>query len=154
MNLASYVLLYRAMACPYFFPTARLDNGSWVIPPRVPLGDAQTGECRANAIPFQPDEAHLRDACNCGYGRLGCERFPADAACDAVRFHVGEESGALIRIQYVFEKDSWPAGHGMLDYSLAAREIRGTEDAILARQAEAFVESYVRRKDQALATGA
>jgi len=148
------------MACPYFFPTARLENGSWVIPPRVPLGDAYAGECRAmpagfhpGAAGFQPDEPHLRNFCNVGYGRGACVQFPRDAGADAIRFHIREESSALIRIQYVTEKECWPAGSGAIEYSIASREIQGDVDAVVARQAAVFVESYLRRKEQALAAG-
>jgi hypothetical protein len=142
------------MACPYFFPTARLENGSWVIPPRVPLGDGYAGECRATAVQFQPDESHLRNFCNMGYGRGVCEQFPRDGSVDAIRFHVREESAELIRIQCVAEKDCWPAGGSDLEYSIAAREIQGANDPMVAKQAAVFVESYLRRKNQALEVGA
>ena len=141
------------MACPYFFPTARLDNGSWVIPPRVPLGDAYAGECRAMPEGFQPGESHLRNFCNVGYGRGACVHFPRDAGGDAIRFHLREESSALIRIQYVVEKECWPAGGAALEYSIVSREIQGSADPIVARQAAVFVESYLRRKEQVLGAG-
>jgi hypothetical protein len=142
------------MACPYFFPTARLENGTWVIPPRLPLGDAYAGECRATQARFQPDESHLRNFCNVGYGRGSCGQFPCDGGIDAVRFHIREESNDLIRIQCVAEKDCWPAGGCEIESATARREIRGTEDEILAKQASVFVESYFRRKGQALGMGA
>ncbi len=132
------------MACPFFYPTARLENTGWVVPPRVPLGDAFTGECRAGANAFHPEEAHARRICNTGYGRGACVHFPQDACTDAVRFHVARESGDLIRIQYVFEKDCWPIKNGVLECSTASREIHGTEDAILRGQVGAFLESYLR----------
>ena len=56
----------------------------------------------------QPDETRMREVCNLGYGRHGCEQFPAGSAADAVRFHVAKDAGELIHIQYVFEKDCWP----------------------------------------------
>jgi hypothetical protein len=140
------------MACPYFYPTARLENGSWVIPPRMPLGDAYAGECRAGAEAFRPDEARLREHCNTGYGRGSCEQFPVDASVDAVRFHLCAESEGLIRIQYVLEKDCWPVSSGALECSQPV-EICGNADTILTRQAASFVESYLRRRDQALAIG-
>ena len=142
------------MACPYFFPTARLENNSWVIPPRLPIGDAYTGECRAGRTAFQPSAEVVRATCNVGYARESCGYFPLDAPADAVRFHIAEHRGELIRIQYVFEKDCWPRKHGMLDYTANAREFSPSIDPILAKQAAAFVESYLRRCDQALATKA
>jgi hypothetical protein len=142
------------MACPYFFPTARLENAKWEIPPRLPLGDAYAGECRATPARFQPDEPHLKDFCNVGYGRGSCGQFPSDGLVDAVRFHIRDESNERIRIQSVAEKDCWPAGASELECATAPREIRGTDDEILAKQALVFVESYLRRKEQALGMGA
>jgi len=142
------------MACPYFYPTVRLESGSWVIPPRVPLGDAYAGECRACTARLQPDESHLRSFCNAGYGREACVQFPRDAAADAIRFHIREESSALIHIQFVAEKEGWPAGSGDFEYSIASRQVQGGGDPIVARQASVFVESYLRRKEQALEAGA
>jgi hypothetical protein len=139
----SYVLLYRAMACPYFFPVARFESSPWSVPPRLPLGDAFSGECRApgdaSQPALQPDETRMREICNVGYGRYGCTRFPADAAADAVRFHVAEDAGELIHIQYIFEKDCWPVEHGMAGTSA---------NETLRRQAEAFAECYRRRRAQ------
>ena len=54
----------------------------------------------------------MREVCNLGYGRHGCEQFPAASAADAIRFHVVKDSGELIQIQYVFEKECWPREHG------------------------------------------
>jgi hypothetical protein len=142
------------MACPYFFPMARLDQGSWAIPPRLPLGDAYAGECRASGGAFQPDDAHVREICNVGYGRGCCGRFPQDVPADAVRFHVIQDAGAIIRIHYVFERDCWPVKSGVIECLSASREIRGSEDATLQSQALAFVESYWRRKSVVLGTGA
>ena len=134
------------MACPYFRPKARLETSSWIVPPRLPLGDAFSGECLADAGAFQPDEARLRESCNVGYGRAACERFPQQAKRDAVRFHVAEDAGELIRIQYVFEEACWPREHGLLECSTASREVKGADDTVLTSQAAAFVESYLRRR--------
>ena len=135
------------MACPYFYPLARFETSTWVVPPRLPLGDPYSGECRASDAAFQPDETRVRQTCNPGYGTNACERFPKSAAADAVRFHVSEDQGELIRIQYVFEKDCWPREHGVLEYSGAAREVSGeSQSEILRKQAAAFLESYLRRK--------
>jgi hypothetical protein len=105
------------------------------------------GECRASDTAFQPDEDRTRQVCNLGYGRGRCERFPNDAAADAIRFHVSEDAGELIRIQYVFEKDWWPGEHGVLECSSTRRPISSEPgDEILRRQAASFAESYVRRR--------
>ena len=147
------MLLYPAMACPYFFPVARLENGPWIVPPRLPLGDAYAGECRAGASAFEPDEMHARQVCNSGYGRGCCDRFPETGPTDALRFHVAEDAGALLRIQYVFETAHWPGEHGLLECAADSPEVRGTEDAILRRQARAFADSYLRLRELARTHG-
>lgn len=140
-----YVLPYRAMACPYFYPVSRFDSGMWAIPPRMPLGDPYTGECRAaEGASFQPDEMQMRQVCNLGYARQRCGHFPETAAADAVRFHISEDRGELIRIQYVMERDCWPGEHGTLERPATPPASAG--ESILERQAAAFVESYLRRR--------
>jgi hypothetical protein len=140
------------MACPYFFPVARFESSPWSVPPRLPLGDAFAGECRAPGCIGQPEESRMRELCNLGYGRTICEQFPKDAAAsDAIRFHVAKDDGELIQIQYVLERDCWPAGQGIIDFG--ATEFGANQatvaDAILRRQVEAFLESYIRRRDTA-----
>jgi hypothetical protein len=131
------------MACPYFYPVARFETSPWSVPPRLPLGDAFSGECRAPGNSAQPDEMRIREICNLGYGRDRCEQFPAASVADAIRFHiaedVAEDAGELIKIQYVFEKDCWPGEHGIVHTSACAT---------LQRQAEAYLESYLRRRSE------
>ena len=134
------------MACPYFYPVARFENSPWSIPPRLPLGDAFSGQCRAPGSSAQPAESHVREVCNVGYGRHGCEHFPADGPADAVRFHIAKDAGELIQIQYVFEKDCWPAERGALEW-IPARDLTiAARNETLRRQAQAFLESYLRRR--------
>jgi hypothetical protein len=128
------------MACPYFFPVARFETSPWSVPPRLPLGDAFSGLCRAPGSVIQPDETQMRAVCNLGYGRHGCEQFPQTSSADCVRFHVANDQGELIDIQYVFEKDCWPVEHG--DASKLTNET-------LRRQAGAFAESYLKRRSEA-----
>jgi len=137
------------MACPYFYPVAPLDTSPWSVPPRLPLGDAYAGFCRAPGVAEQPDETRLRAVCNVGYGRHSCEQFPASSASDAIRFHVVADQGDLIRIQFVFEKECWPAERGEFDYTDALGVAVNLPDEILRRQASAFIESYVKRRCQA-----
>lgn len=82
----------------------------------------------------------MREVCNAGPGVRGCSQFPSSATADAVRFHIAEDSGELIHIQYVLEKQCWPVEHGLVGASLSA---------ILLRQADAFRESYLRRRNEA-----
>ena len=130
----------RAMPCPYFYPVARREDDLWAVPPRLPLLDAYFGECRATI------GATTSNACHTGYARGVCEHFPQTSPFDAVRFHVTSDSAAAIRLKYVLEKGCWPADHGDLEYSVIEHAFATSPgDAILARQAEAFLESYLRR---------
>ena len=143
-ELIAYVLLYRAMACPYFYPVVRFDSGEWAIPPRLPLGDPYTGECRAATTPIQPGESLIRDVCNVGYGRKRCEHFPDSGQADSIRFNILEDKGVSIRLHYVFERGCWPGDSGVLECSGGSVT---SSDPILERQAAAFLESYLRRRD-------
>ncbi len=87
----------------------------------------------------------MREVCNSGYGRHGCEQFPLSSAADAIRFHVAKDAGQLLQIQYVFEKDCWPTERGTFDWA-AGGDFSPNE--ILRRQADAFIESYLRRRGQ------
>ncbi len=65
---------------------------------------------------------------------------------DSVRFHAISRDRA-IDVQFVFERECWPAGHGILRYSESSARFEGNHDnPILQRQAEAFLESYFRRR--------
>jgi hypothetical protein len=133
------------MACPYFYPVARFETSGWVVPPRLPLGDQYSGECRSSGAGFQPEETRVRQVCNVGYGRGCCERFPESSAADAVRFHVSDDGGKLIRIQYIFERDCWPKEHGIFECANTSVS-SGPEEEVLRKQATAFLESYLRRR--------
>ena len=117
------------MACPYFNPLRKLDDGEWDPAPRLPLIDAWSGVCTA-AFDWIPPEATQREVCNCGYARGRCEHFPDGKGADAVRFSV--LNGRLI---YVLEKDHAPVGHGTIDATEDSREP-------LASQARAFLASW------------
>jgi len=138
------------MACPYFYPvTACGRAGENAL---LPLGDCWTGVCRAAPdTPWQPEEAALRPMCNLGYARGNCARFPAHDGPDAVRFVIANDDGAIVKIYYVVESDHHPFSHGPLNYSRGPGGFGSApEDEILTRQATAYVESYLRRKSEAL----
>jgi hypothetical protein len=139
------------MACPYFFPVNPRTVGTNPQHAMLPLGGTWTGCCRAIAgLTCQPDEITLHSLCNLGYARGICSRFPCDDGPDAVRFSISHDDGASLRIYHVVERDHHPFSHGPLEYSLA----RGAFDAppeneVICRQANAYVESYLRRKTEA-----
>ena len=133
------------MACPYFYPTGRFEFKMWPHPSRLPLGDGYTGICLAGAEEFQPGEAALKDGCNLGYARKCCDRVPSGGP-DAVRFAVTSDSGNLIRISFAVEKAHLPHEHGALEFDRSRRAFANPHpNRILERQAEAYVESYLRR---------
>jgi hypothetical protein len=130
------------MACPWFFPQQPIPQNGAGPAPRTPLGELWSGLCRA---PGQHSEA-ATDACNTGYARGRCPRFPEDSADDAIRFHVDHENGDLIRLQYIYERQWWPAGHGTLEYSRSLHAIdAGAGSDLLRQQAAAFAASWVRK---------
>ena len=137
------------MACPFFLPLRRVDEADrWVHAPRLPLGDFYRGVCRARpGEVVDPDESVQRELCNCGYARGRCERFPLDAAADAVRFSVTGESGDVVRIVYILERDHAPLDHGAMEYRVAEGAFASVDASeLLLAQARAFVESYLRRR--------
>jgi hypothetical protein len=98
---------------------------------------------------LQPDRITSEQLCNFGYAAHKCPRFPA-ASADAVRFAVANDQNGLIRIQWVMEKDHLPFAHGRLEYSREqAAFLAPLSDSRLARQAEVYVHSYLRRTGDA-----
>jgi len=148
-NLLGYsVSKVPTVACPFFMPSRRLEHVGWVRPPRLPLGDPWAGTCHARADDiFEPPEIQQRELCNCGYARSRCDRFPGGEAADAMRFSITSDTGGVIRIVYIVEKDHAPASHGVLEFSESG-EVSGVSD-LLAQQARAFLESYLQRRVRA-----
>jgi hypothetical protein len=141
------------MACPYFYPMARHAGDLGPSSAILPLGDAWSGVCRAaSGTPRRPDEAQLRPLCYFGYARGRCDCFPPDdPGPDAVRFTIASDDDASLGILYVHERDHHPFAHGPLQYSLSGhRFLQPLPDETFARQAEAYIESYLRRKNEAL----
>lgn len=134
------------MACPCFYPVERLATA---VKTPAPLGDAWAGPCRAAPdAEWQPDRATLERLCNFGYARAQCPRFPAAETPDAVRFSVSRDQDGIVGIYWVMEKNHMPFAHGALDYSRAAAGFPSAHpDACVAQQAQAYVSSYLRRKD-------
>ena len=147
------------MACPYFMPVSKLENGNWMHPARLPLGGGWTGHCTApgheQAVP-SPDV--LETCCNLGYAG-SCGWAPVDRHSDAVRFAISSpakntranssdsEQARLVHLTYVYEQANRPAGHGELEFDLStATWLRRHEDARIQKMAECFLESYLRKR--------
>ena len=129
------------MSCPYFFPV-EMRGGSATLP----LGESWNGVCRALPGAWTPDDAALRRCCNLGYARPVCPRFPPGDGPDAVRFTISSHVDDTVRLYYVVERDHHPFAHGALACSVVSGEWNpAAPDATLQRQAQAYVESYLRR---------
>jgi hypothetical protein len=124
------------VACPYFIPERRMEDRTWIRPPRMPLGALYAGRCAASAE--EPPPARQRELCNHGYARGACSCFPPEARADAVRFSFTPEQ----RLRYVLERDHAPVEHGVIDPASAP--------APLNAQARAFLEAF---SGQAAAAG-
>ena len=141
------------MACPYFYPVERHAGVLGTQSAILPLGDAWSGVCRAApGPPRQTEEAQLLPLCSFGYARGRCDCFPQnDTGPDAVRFTISSDDGSSLGLYYVMESDHHPFAHGPLEYSLTnSRFLQPPVDDIFARQAEAYVLSYLRRRTEAL----
>lgn len=135
------------VACPFFFPIAKLDDGSWLHPFRLPLGGGWQGQCCApGQDDCEPTREELREFCNMGYARA-CPRLPKERTADAVRFSVTRDVGAQLLLCFVCELDHRPAGHGTLEYDRSLNRWAGTHpDPQIQRMAECYLETYLSRK--------
>jgi len=126
------------MACPYFLPDRPLEGPR---PARAPLSDVFGGTCGI-AGPV-PERSILVDFCNFGYASSHCERFPAAANCDALRFSARNLGADNVEVTYVREKDWTPIESGKLIYARAAQTLTPVPaDAALARQSLAFAARF------------
>ncbi len=121
-------------------------DGRGAMGQRLPLGELWTGDCRAPGHPPAEIGEALCSPCNTGYAARVCSRFPAEGPADAVRFHVAVDDDDRLRLQYVYERQWWPAGHGVLEYSVMRGEVApASADEILRGQAAAFAQSWIYR---------
>jgi hypothetical protein len=133
------------MACPYFYPMEAREGSAM-----LPLGDWWKGVCHAEPGTLREASGDwCEKTCNLGYARGECVRFPDGDGPDAVRFTISSHEEAVIVIYYVVERDHHPFAQGRLEYSPGTGGfVTPPKTATLARQAEAYVESYLRRKKE------
>ena len=147
------------MACPCFMPVAKLENGAWPHPARLPLGCGWTGHCTAPSHEGEvPAQDVLEAFCNLGYAS-NCAWAPPERAWDAVRFSVsapadvtGKDKGkraaaaSVLRLVYVCERDHRPFAHGELAFDLSAAAWNCPhEDPRIQKMAECFLDSYLKK---------
>ncbi len=135
------------MACPFFVPTERADDLALPHPGRLPLGAAWRGTC---AVPGCCDvklTSEELEGCNLGYAKK-CSRLPAQRAHDAVRFGVANHSGERVSVQFVFEVDYRPAGHGLLQYDATLKQWTSPHSVLgIQKLADCFLQAYLERKN-------
>jgi hypothetical protein len=151
------------VACPYFMPVTKLENGAWPHSARLPLGGGWSGYCTAPGHDAEtPSQQVLENCCNLGYAN-GCGWIPRDRAWDAVRFGVMapataetlrgnglDQPASEIRLRYVCERNHLPAADGELQFNLARSAwSRRNDDPRLQKMAECFLEAYLSRKSPA-----
>ena len=139
-----------SLACPFFMPVRKLEDGGWLHPSRLPLGGGWQGRCSAPGHEgVEPSQKELMDYCNLGYAS-GCSRLPADRNCDAVRFSIARDCGSQLVVCFVCQAAHRPAGHGMLEYDLSLGQwISSHPDSRIQIMAECYLQSYLPRRTQA-----
>lgn len=148
------------MACPFFMPVAKLEDGAWPHPGRLPLGCGWTGHCTAPGHEGEvPPREALEQFCNLGYAE-NCGRLPRERAWDAVRFAVSVKQqpetrgngveiapNRTIQVEYVCELGHRPKDHGKLEFDgQAMLWVRQHSDSRLQKMAECFLETYVMKR--------
>jgi len=142
------------VACPFFMPMEKVENGAWPHASRLPLGCGWRGQCTAPGHEGEaPSQEELCEFCNLGYAE-GCGRLPREREWDSVRFAArrllpnGENpTHGCIQVRYVCERGHCPAEHGILEFDLAnARWERSHRDRRVQRMAECFLATYVEKK--------
>jgi hypothetical protein len=142
------------VACPFFMPTSKLEDGGWLHPSRLPLGGGWIGHCSAPGHEgAEPTNQELRELCNLGYA-AGCARLPEERPYDAVRFAIARDRGAQLELWFVCESRHRPAGHGILEYDVSLdRWTTSHPDVRIQKMAECYLQSYLVRRIQPAAAG-
>ena len=140
------------MACPFFMPTRKSENCTYIHPSRLPLGTGWEGNCTApgaeGTMPASDELTH----CNLGYA-TACPRLPKERKWDAVRFAVTNDHDSRVCVAYVCEKNHLPSEHGCLEYSVVlSRWLSSHNDTRIQRMAECFLESWLVKSRRGVGT--
>lgn len=142
------------MACPFFMPTEKLENGAWLHAGRLPLGCGWSGQCTAPGHEGEsPSQDELHQFCNLGYAE-GCGRLPRERPWDSIRFGARSAGAAVengrcarVQIQYVCERGHLPAEHGVLEFDAIAMKCEQPhQDGRVQRMAECYLRAFVEKK--------
>ncbi len=140
------------MACPFFLPSEKFDDGGWLHPSRLPLGSGWRGLCTASSqsetVPspeIVPSDEQLKEFCNLGYAAT-CPHLPQERPWDAVRFSVTHDCEDRIFLDYVCERSHRPGEHGILEYVFdGAQWTRSHRDTRIQKMAECYLDPYLRK---------
>ncbi len=145
------------MACPFFMPIGKLENGAWPHAGRLPLAGGWTGHCTAPGHEGEiPAQSVLEKRCNLGYS-ADCSWLPQDRPSDAVRFAVSARRSrpaaisSVLRLKYVCERGNRPVEHGMLDFDIITSTwTQRHGDARIQKMAECFLSTYLAQRQSLL----
>lgn len=142
------------MSCPYFMPTEEFREWAWHARPRLPLGEPWRGECTAPGHEGErPSDDEIKQFCSFGYA-LRCPRLPAQRHADKIAFSLARDKEGIVLLYFVQEIDHTPGEHGTLQYdSQQGRWLKPHQDARVQRQAECYLASYLRRKEEPVRPG-
>jgi len=150
------------VACPFFMPTEKLENGAWPHAARLPLGQGWSGQCAAPGHEGEiPSQNELHEFCNLGYAET-CSRLPQERAWDSVRFGIRpvrnenqneadtrplSAAGPRIQVRYICERAHRPVEHGLLEFdSIQSCWNSPHRDPRLQRLADCFLAAYLEKK--------
>src|SRR6185437_3670013 len=137
------------MACPFFMPTERSLQGTWIHPSRLPLGAGWNGHCESPKNQgAELSTETVQDFCNMGYA-TACPHLPGARPYDSVRFAVAHDGNPRIVLWYSCEREHLPAGHGKLEYDATLQAWISTHaDFRIQKMADCYLQSYLLRRIQ------
>ena len=135
------------MACPFFMPTVKCEDGHWIHPSRLPLGRGWHGHCCAPGHEdSEPTGDEIREFCNLGYA-TACPRLPRERSADAIRFSVSRDCGDRLTVCFVSELEHRPAAYGFLEYEVSSRTwLVAHPEPRIQKMAECHLDSYLARR--------
>jgi len=130
------------VACPFFLPLTKFEEGVWLHPSRLPLGAPWQGCCTASGGEISVSTPAELEQCNLGYAST-CPRLPSERQWDAIRFAVSSDHESRVCLTYVCEKNHQPGGNGRLEFSVVTdRWVTSHPDSRIQKMAECFLESW------------